>query len=81
MKEHIFREYDIRGVVDEDLTDEVVYNLGRAFGTLCLRKYGNKITVGGDVRLSTERFRKSIIDGLLSTGAFIIWDALSELCV
>ena len=29
----IFREYDVRGVVDVDLTDETVYLLGKGFGS------------------------------------------------
>ena len=33
MNRLIFREYDIRGVADRDLTDEVVENIGRAFGS------------------------------------------------
>ena len=32
MNNRIFREYDIRGIVDEDFSHEVVINLGRAFG-------------------------------------------------
>ena len=68
MNLQVFREYDIRGVVDKDLTDEFVYALGRAFGTLVKRKYGDLVSVGGDIRLSTERFRKLIIDGIISTG-------------
>ena len=33
MNPHIFREYDIRGVADLDLTDEVTESIGRAFGS------------------------------------------------
>ena len=33
MKEHIFRMYDIRGVVEEDFPEAVVTDLGRAYGT------------------------------------------------
>ena len=68
MNLHVFREYDIRGVVDKDLTDEFVNKLGKGFGTLVKRKYGKKVSVGGDIRLSTERFRTAIIKGILSTG-------------
>ncbi len=64
----IFREYDIRGIADKDLTDEVVYNIGQGFGTY-VQKFGvNETVVAGDVRLSTERIRKTLINGLLSTG-------------
>jgi phosphomannomutase/phosphoglucomutase len=69
---YIFREYDIRGVVGQDLTDEVVELIGKAFGTHLQRMGGKKLTVGGDVRLSTERFKTSLINGLISTGVDVI---------
>ncbi|TRZ53130.1 MAG: phosphomannomutase/phosphoglucomutase [Dehalococcoidia bacterium] len=61
----IFREYDIRGVVNEDLTSEVVKNIGRAFGSYVGK---GKVAVGGDNRNSTEEFRKALISGILSAG-------------
>lgn len=64
----IFREYDIRGIVEQDLTDSVVELIGRAFGTYLQRQGGKKVSVGGDVRLSTERFRQALIRGLTRTG-------------
>lgn len=68
----IFREYDIRGVVDKDLTDDVVRLIGKAFGTYLQRQGGRKLSVGGDVRLSTERFRQILIEGLTSTGVDVV---------
>jgi phosphomannomutase/phosphoglucomutase len=68
----IFREYDIRGVVEVDLTDEVIELIGKAFGTYLQRQGGKKVSVGGDVRLSTERFRKALIKGLTSSGVHVI---------
>lgn len=68
MIDHIFREYDIRGVVDKDLSDTIVYSLGLGFGTLVRKKYGKIVSVGGDIRLSTNRFRKLIIRGLMECG-------------
>lgn len=69
---YIFREYDIRGVVDEDLTDETVEQLGKGYGTYFLRKGAKAISVGGDVRLHTERLSKALQKGLLSTGINVI---------
>ena len=57
---NIFREYDIRGNAEEELTSETVRSIGLAFGTFLARSGVNKISVGGDVRLSTERIRKDI---------------------
>jgi len=69
---HIFREYDIRGIVDKDITDEVVTLLGKAFGTYISRHGARKISIGGDVRLSTKRFLTQMIKGIRSTGIDVI---------
>ena len=41
MNTQIFREYDIRGLVDKDLTVEVVELLGKGLGTMCRRAHGH----------------------------------------
>ncbi|MEO0253022.1 MAG: phosphomannomutase/phosphoglucomutase [candidate division WOR-3 bacterium] len=69
---YIFREYDIRGVADIDLNEEVVKNIGRAFGTILKRKGGKKITIGYDVRLSSERIKENVKEGVLETGIDVI---------
>jgi len=68
----IFREYDIRGIVDSDLTDEVVNNIGRAYGTYVRKADKQNVAIGGDCRLSTERFRAALIEGILSTGCDVV---------
>jgi len=68
MNAHIFREYDIRGLVDKDLTLEVVELLGRGLGTIIRRKGGRSIAVGRDCRESSTRFRDALCQGLTSTG-------------
>ncbi|HEY0094800.1 MAG TPA: phosphomannomutase/phosphoglucomutase [Archangium sp.] len=68
MNAHIFREYDIRGLVDKDLTIEVVELLGRGLGTVIRRKGGRSIAVGRDCRESSTRFRDALCQGLTSTG-------------
>ncbi len=68
----IFREYDIRGVVGKDLTDEVANLLGKGIGTYLVRHGVKRITVGGDVRLSTEQLRKHLMEGLRSTGINVV---------
>lgn len=69
---YIFREYDIRGVVDKDLTDEAVELLGKGIGSYMLQNGAKKVSVGGDVRLSTERFSEQLIKGLRSTGVDVV---------
>ncbi|WP_456433054.1 phosphomannomutase/phosphoglucomutase [Thermosulfuriphilus sp.] len=68
----IFREYDIRGKVDEDLTEEVIRSIGQAFGTAVKRAGGRKVTCGRDGRLSSETYQKALIAGILSTGIDVI---------
>ncbi len=64
----IFREYDIRGIVDTDLTPEVVETLGRAMGTV-FRKNGKKnVALGRDCRLSSPAFGRAMSAGLRSVG-------------
>lgn len=68
----IFREYDIRGVVATDLTDDVVTLLGKGLGTYFIRKGTCKISVGGDVRLHTNQLKSALLKGLLSTGIHVV---------
>jgi phosphomannomutase/phosphoglucomutase len=67
----IFREYDIRGVVDRDLTPEGVRLLGRGFGTHMVNLGLPNLVVGRDGRLSSAPFREALIKGLLSTGCHV----------
>lgn len=72
MKDTIFRKYDIRGIVGDELTPEVVRDIGRAFGTVMLREGRRNLVIGRDCRLSSPTFRDALADGLLSTGATVI---------
>ncbi|GIW06504.1 MAG: phosphomannomutase [Dehalococcoidia bacterium] len=69
----MFREYDIRGLVDSDLNEAVLAELGRAFGTFLRRNWERpRVVVGHDARLSSPRFAAAAIDGLRSTGCDVI---------
>jgi len=72
MNEFIFRKYDIRGVVKTDFTDDVVQNLGRAFGTYVLRGGGKTVAVSGDIRPTTPGLIKNLTKGLMETGVTVI---------
>jgi len=72
MNTQIFREYDIRGLVDKDLTEEVVEKLGRGLGTVVRRDGGTWIVVGRDCRESSTRFREALCCGITSTGLNVI---------
>lgn len=69
----IFREYDIRGVADTDLSDDNVYLLGRGFGTFfCARKQAT-VVLGHDVRLSSPRIARILAKGLNESGCDVIF--------
>ncbi|MDR2174667.1 MAG: phosphomannomutase/phosphoglucomutase [Synergistaceae bacterium] len=68
----IFREYDIRGVADTDLTDDAAELIGKSFGTWLAERRVRKIVLGGDVRLSTERIRAAAARGVTSTGIDVV---------
>ncbi|MFH0925566.1 MAG: phosphomannomutase/phosphoglucomutase [bacterium] len=73
MNKQIFREYDIRGKVGQDLTPDVVKNLGKAFGSYIQQKIAkNNLVVGRDNRNSSPSFFNYLVDGLLETGCNVL---------
>lgn len=68
----IFRKYDIRGNVAEDFTEDVVINLGKAFGTSVLRNGGKTVAISGDVRITTPDLKNHFSNGLMSTGCDVV---------
>jgi phosphomannomutase / phosphoglucomutase len=72
MNPRIFREYDVRGLVDIDLTDEVVYSLGRGFAAYISRLGKKNVVVARDGRLSSPRFRDSLVAGMAAGGLDVV---------
>jgi phosphomannomutase/phosphoglucomutase len=72
MNNYIFREYDIRGKVAEDFTDDVVINLGKGFGTWLKRQGGTRISLSGDVRSTSPHLKQKFTEGVISTGIDIV---------
>ena len=68
----IFREYDIRGKVDADLSPETVFSIGKGFGTYAVRNGVVSLMLGRDCRLSSPSFRDAMTEGLLSTGVDVV---------
>ena len=69
----IFRQYDIRGIVDKDLTVDAATAIGRAYGTLLRqRDLPGAVSVGRDNRPSGGLLRDALVEGLTSTGANVI---------
>jgi phosphomannomutase/phosphoglucomutase len=64
----IFRAYDIRGVVNHTLTEEVVKLIGRAIGSEALQRGRQTVIVGRDGRLSGPALSRALIEGLRETG-------------
>lgn len=65
---NIFRQYDIRGIVEQELDDDMMRNIGSAFA-LYARQHGyTKLLVGRDNRNSSPHFRDIIVDALLAAG-------------
>src|SRR3546814_5585821 len=62
------REYDIRGIVGETLTEKDAYAIGRGFGTLIARAGGSRVAVGYDGRLSSPALETALIEGLNGSG-------------
>jgi len=62
------REYDIRGLVGDTLTEADAYAIGRSFGTTVRRAGGSKVAVGYDGRTSSPVFEIALVRGLNDAG-------------
>jgi len=78
MSSTIFREYDIRGVADRDLGDDLVERIGCALGTLLRpdtetgEKRPLRVAVGRDCRLSSDRLFRALTKGLVEGGVEVL---------
>ncbi len=68
----IFREYDIRGITESEITDQDVATLGRAFGTYMARQGKRRVVVGRDCRLTSDRYRDLLVGGMLQSGMDVV---------
>jgi phosphomannomutase/phosphoglucomutase len=68
----IFRAYDIRGVVGDTLTAEIVYNIGCAIGSEAYTRGQQTIIIGRDGRLSGPTFSEALSNGLRAAGRDVI---------
>jgi phosphomannomutase/phosphoglucomutase len=67
MNPNIFREYDIRGIVDIDLNPQTVSRLASALGTFFRSNDAKRIAIGYDARASSPGFAKLLTDGLTAS--------------
>ena len=68
----MFRAYDIRGVVGEQLNEEVVRQIGRAIGSEAFERGEQKVIVARDGRLSGPDLLEALKRGLLESGRDVI---------
>lgn len=68
----IFKAYDIRGVVDKTLTEDVARAVGRVLGSLAVEANVSACCVGRDGRLSGERLMNALVEGIASTGMKVL---------
>ncbi len=70
--QHIFRQYDIRGVVGEELSQELMSDIARAFAAMAFRQDQHTILVGRDNRSSSPLMRDIVIESLLDSGCDVM---------
>ena len=75
----IFREYDVRGRVPEvfpaatnELSDEGMRHLGRAFGTLARERGRSRVVLGHDLRTYSERLARCFGEGMAAAGVAVV---------
>ena len=68
----LFREYDLRGIVEQELTESIAEQVGRAYCTYVKDRAVKTVSVGRDGRLSSPALFKSLVKGLLAGGLNVI---------
>ena len=71
MNPNIFREYDIRGRVPEELNRETAYRLGQCFGAYYQGLGAKRISLGRDCRLSSPELRQGVMEGMMDAGIHV----------
>ena len=69
---HIFRAYDVRGRVGDDVNPDVFGLVGAAYGTLIRRRGGRTVAVGQDNRLSSTDLKAAFVGGVRGAGLDVV---------
>ncbi len=72
MDPNIFREYDIRGIVGQQLTSDNVATLGHAIGTFFVNNNAKRIAIGYDARVGSPLFCELLTAGLNESGCDVV---------
>jgi len=70
--QHIFREYDIRGLAEHDITENFAYQLGKAYASILPKDEQRPIIVAHDARLSSPHLHDALIRGLNAMGVDVL---------
>lgn len=68
----IFKACDIRGVVGEELNEDVARRIGLGLGEMIRRRGGGAVCLGGDFRRSTAPLKRAVLGGLLDAGVHVM---------
>ena len=68
----ILREYDVRGIIGQTLSEQDAFILAKAFGTVIRRGGGGRVAVGYDGRLSSPALADAVVTGLSETGIEVV---------
>ena len=72
IKDSLFKEYDLRGIVGDEITPDVSYKIGLGYGSYVQLKGYTKVIVGFDNRLSSKYLTDKLISGLLDSGINVV---------
>ena len=72
IKDSLFKEYDLRGIVGDEITPDVSYKIGLGYGSYVQLKGYTRVVVGFDNRLSSKYLTDKLIKGLLDSGINVI---------
>lgn len=68
----IFRDYDIRGTVGKNLSVDIAYHIGCAFGSYCRQQGLKNIAIGYDGRLTSPAFAAAVTEGVMRVGCQVV---------
>ncbi|MFN0060273.1 MAG: phosphomannomutase/phosphoglucomutase [Planctomycetota bacterium] len=72
LPERIFRAYDIRGIIGDDLNEKVVRQIGLGYGALMRQEQRKSIAIGHDVRATSPVYARALAEGICSAGLDVV---------
>ena len=74
----ILREYDIRGIVGDTLTEDDAYGLGRTYAAIAREEGARRIAVGRDGRTHSGMLEAALVRGLTDGGVDAVWALINS---